>query len=184
MVCGYIRVSTIEQNISRQEETMKNFKVERVFIDKVSGKNKNRPKLQELLEFVRDGDVVVVSDFSRLARNTGDLLELSQILESRGVSLVSSKENIDTKTATGKLMLTLIGAIATFERDCLLERQREGIEIAKAKGVYKGRKRVQPQNFDEMVDKYNRREIKTKTDLAKNLGISRKTLYSLMSGKI
>lgn len=183
MICGYIRVSTVEQNISRQEETMKKFKAEKIFVDKVSGKDKNRPQLKDLLDFVREGDVVVVSDFSRFARNTSDLLELSQVLESKGVKLISSKENIDTSTPTGKLMLTLVGAIATFERDCLLERQREGIEIAKQKGVYKDRKPIKLNNFDEMVEKYKIREISTKTELAKVLGLSRKTLYNLMCEK-
>ena len=181
MLCGYIRVSTEEQNTSRQEATLKGYDVEKVYVDKTSGKNTNRPKLKELLEFVRHGDTVVISDFSRLARNTTDLLSLVETLESKGVKLISSKESIDTATPTGKLMLTMVGAISTFERECLLERQREGIAIAKAKGVYKGRQKTRPENFDILLEKYKTREIKTKSELAQMLGISRQTLYSLIN---
>lgn len=181
MIVGYVRVSTEEQNTARQEETLRKYDVEKCFTDKISGKSTDRPALKEIIEFVREGDTVVIESFSRLARNTKDLLELVQIFEDKGVGLISSKESIDTKTPTGRLMLTMIAAISTFERDCLLERQAEGIAIAKANGVYKGRKRVQPVNFEEMVKKYNKREIKTKSELATLLGISRKTLYNLMN---
>lgn len=181
MVCGYIRVSTVEQNVARQEELLKGHGIEKVFMDKCSGKSKDRPALTDLLDYVREGDVVVIESFSRLARNTQHLLELVQLLGEKGVVLKSVKESINTSTATGKLMLTVVGAIATFERDCLLERQREGIEIAKSRGVYKGRKPVAPKNYEELVEKYTKREIKTKTELAEKLGVSRKTLYNLMS---
>ena len=131
MRLAYIRVSTIDQNEQRQVEAMQKYDIEKWFIEKVSAKDTNRPKLQELLDFARDGDIIHIHDFSRLARSTKDLLDIVELLNNKGVILVSNKENIDTGTPTGKLMLTMIGAINEFERTNLLERQREGIAIAK-----------------------------------------------------
>ena len=125
MRVAYIRVSTVEQNEARQVEAMENKDIEKWFIEMVSGKDTNRPKLQEMLEFVRAGDEVYIHDFSRLARSTKDLLEIIETLNKKGVALKSNKENLDTSTATGKLMVTVIGAINEFERQNLLERQRE-----------------------------------------------------------
>ena len=140
----------------------------------------NKWKLQELLEFVREGDTVHIHDFSRLARSTKDLLEIVELLNTKGVILISNKENIDTGTPTGKLMLTMIGAINEFERTNLLERQREGIAIAKRNGIYKGRKPVSIPNFELYYSKYLSREI-SKTQLAKELGISRPTLDKIIA---
>ena len=140
MNIAYIRVSTVEQNEQRQIEAMKPFNIEKWFIEKISAKDTNRPKLQELLEFAREGDTIHVHDFSRLARSTKDLLDIIEQLSQKNIYLVSNKENIDTSTPTGKLMLTMIGAINEFERYNLLERQREGIAIAKRNGKYKGGK--------------------------------------------
>lgn len=142
MQIAYIRVSTIEQNEQRQIEAMKKYNIEKWFIEKVSAKDTNRPKLKEMLDYAREGDTVHIHDFSRLARSTKDLLDLVETLNKKGIILVSNKENIDTSTATGKLMLTMIGAINEFERTNLLERQHEGIEIAKKNGAYKGRKPI------------------------------------------
>ena len=130
MKIGYIRVSTLEQNTVRQEVLMEELGVEQVFIDKMSGKNKNRPELKKLLDFARKGDVVIVESISRFARNTRDLLDMLDQLTSIEVEFVSKKENIDTKTPTGKFMLTVFGAVAELEREYILKRQREGIEIA------------------------------------------------------
>lgn len=179
MILGYIRVSTVEQNLDRQEVTMSKFNVEKIFSEKVSAKDTNRPKLKELLEFVREGDTIVVHDFSRLARSTKDLLEIVEYLNNKNVTLVSAKENIDSSTSTGKLMLTMIGAINEFERTNMLERQREGIAIAKEKGVYKGRKEIKVDNFEEHYNRYMNRKI-TKTQLAKELNVSRPTLDKLI----
>lgn len=176
---AYVRVSTVEQNEDRQIEALKKHSIDKWFTEKISGKDRNRPKLQEMLEYVREGDVVYVHDFSRLARNTKDLLEIVENLNGRGVALVSNKENLDSSTPTGKLMLTMIGAIAEFERQNLLERQREGIAIAKRKGVYKGRKEVKVDNFGEYYERYMRREY-TKAELAQELKISRPTLDKLI----
>lgn len=178
MKLGYVRVSTVEQNEERQLETMKLYGVEKVFSEKVSAKDVKRPKLQEMMEFAREGDTIYIHDFSRLARNTQDLLYLVEILNAKGIHLVSSKENIDTSTPTGKLLLTVIAAIAQFERENLKERQMEGIKIAKKKGLYKGRKPVKVDNFEEHYNRWKNREV-SKSQLARELGISRQTLYSL-----
>lgn len=180
MQIAYIRVSTIEQNEQRQIEAMKHYNIEKWFIEKVSAKDTNRPKLQEMLDFIREGDTLHIHDFSRLARSTKDLLEIVELLNTKGVTLVSNKENIDTSTATGKLLLTVVAAIAEFERTNLLERQREGIAIAKRNGVYKGRKPVSIPDFERQYQRYKNREI-TKSQLAKELKISRPTLDKLIA---
>lgn len=180
MVLGYVRVSTVAQNEERQFETMEKYQVEKVFTEKISAKDTNRPKLQELLEFAREGDQIVIHDFSRLARSTSDLLFLVELLSKKNVILISNKENIDTSTPTGKLLLTVIGAISEFERTNLLERQAEGIAIAKAKGVYKGRKPVHVENFGTYYEEYMQR-LTNKAQLAKRLKISRPTLDKLIS---
>ena len=153
MKVGYVRVSTVTQHEDRQLVTMEKYGVEKLFQEKVSGKDKNRPQLQQLLDFVREGDTVIIHDFSRLARSTKDLLEIVEYLNNKKVALISAKENLDTSTATGKLMLTMIGAINEFERTNLLERQREGIAVAKKKGKYKGRKEVKIDNFEQYYNK-------------------------------
>lgn len=180
MKVAYVRVSTVEQNEARQIEALKKFNIEKWFTEKVSGKDTNRPELQNLLDFVREGDTVYIHDFSRLARSTKDLLEIVEELNAKGVHLVSNKENIDSGTPTGKLMLTMIGAIAEFERTNLLERQREGIAIAKENGAYKGRKAKDiDDNFIVGYNKYMKREI-TKKDFASMLNVSRPTLDKLI----
>lgn len=179
MHVAYVRVSTEEQNEQRQIEAMQQYPIERWFTEKVSAKDTNRPRLQEMINFVREGDVLHVHDFSRLARSTKDLLAIVELLNSKGVHLVSNKENLDTSTPTGRLMLTMIGAIAEFERANLLERQREGISIAKKNGTYQGRKAITVPDFSQHYARYMRREI-SKSALAKELGISRPTLDRLI----
>lgn len=179
MVVGYIRVSSIEQNLARQEETMKKYEADKIFSEKVSAKDTNRQELKTMLDYVREGDTVVIHDFSRLARSTKDLLEIVELLNKKKVSLISSKENVDSSTPAGKLMLTMIGAINEFEKANLLERQREGIEIAKKQGKYKGRKEVKVENFENYYNKYKNRDL-NKTQLAKELGVSRPTLDKLI----
>ena len=179
MQIAYIRVSSIDQNEQRQIEAMQRYNIEKWFIEKVSGKDTNRPKLKEMLDFAREGDTIHIHDFSRLARSTKDLLDIVELLNSKGITLISNKENIDSSTPTGKLMLTMIGAINEFERTNLLERQKEGIAIAKREGKYKGRKAVSIPDFDKHYQKYISREI-SKSELAKELHISRPTLDKLI----
>ena len=173
---GYIRVSTVEQNIARQEVIMKKLDVEKIFIDKISGKNKERPMLKEMMDFVRSGDIVVVESISRFARNTRDLLELVDQLVAKGVQFVSMKEKIDTSTPSGKFMLTVFGAVAQLERDYILQRQKEGIAIARANGKYQGRKKIQNDRFDEIYEKWKNNEI-TATQAMKLLNYSKTTFY-------
>ena len=181
MRVGYIRVSSTDQNESRQLEALKKYEIEKMFSEKISGKDTNRPQLQAMMDFVREGDCVYVLDFSRLARNTKDLLDITEKLQAKGVHFVSLKESIDTTTPAGKLMLTVIAAIAEFERAIILERQREGISIAKRNGVYKGRKPISADTdkFKKLYQQYNSREI-NKVEFAKRLGISRPTLDRLI----
>jgi DNA invertase Pin-like site-specific DNA recombinase len=142
MKVGYVRVSTTEQNTARQESLMESLGVDKIFIDKVSGKDKKRPQLQEMMSFIREGDTLIVESISRFARNTKDLLELTEKLTEKGVEFISQKESINTSTPSGKFMLTVFAALAQMEREVLLERQREGIEEAKKLGKYKGRKPI------------------------------------------
>ena len=178
---AYVRVSTVDQNEDRQLEGLKKYNIDKWFTEKVSGKDTNRPELQKMLEYVREGDTVYIHEFSRLARSTKDLLQIVEDLQSKGVHLVSNHENIDTSTPSGKLMLTMIGAIAEFERQNLLERQREGIAEAKKRGAYKGRKAIEidSETFREAYDRYLAREI-NKSQMAKELGISRPTLDKMI----
>ncbi len=182
MKIGYVRVSTLEQNTLRQEVMMESLSVTELFIDKISGKNTDRPELNRLLNFVRKGDTVIVESISRFARNTKDLLELVEILKSKDVEFVSEKEKIDTTTPTGKFMLTVFGAVAELERDYILQRQREGIEIAKHNGKYKGRKRIERNDLNSVLTKVKNREI-TATKAMKILNISKSTFYRRLNEK-
>ena len=175
---AYVRVSTLEQNEARQRDALEKFEIDRWFIEKVSGKDTNRPKLQEMLEYVREDDTVYVEEFSRLGRSTADLLSIVQRIEDAGAKFVSTKESFDTSTPTGRLQMTMMATIVEFERAMILERQREGIAIAKREGKYKGRKCVCVPNIGEYYQRYMRRQG-TKTSLAKEMGISRTTLDKL-----
>lgn len=177
MRVAYVRVSTVEQNEARQTEALEKFNIERWYVEKISGKDTKREQLQLMLDFVREGDEVYVMDFSRLSRSVQDLLEIVDLLNTKKVNLVSLKENLDTSTPTGKLMLTVIGAIAEFERQNILERQREGIAIAKREGKYKGRKAIELDNWDEIYNLWKNQEI-TAVHASKLLGINRGTFYN------
>lgn len=177
---AYVRVSTADQNEGRQMEAMKPYAIDKFFIEKVSGKNAARPKLQEMLEYVREDDTVYVSEFSRLGRSTADLLSIVRQIEAVGAKFISIKENFDTKTPAGRLQMTMLAAISEFERDMILERQREGIALAKQAGKYKGRKRILVPDIGKYYDRYMTREA-NKTQIATELGISRNTLDRLFA---
>ena len=161
---AYIRVSTEEQNYESQMEAMKDLEFAKVFTEKRSAKDTNRPELQNMLDYVREGDTVYVKDFSRLARSTKDLLNIIDTLETKKVKLISIKEKLDTSTPAGKLMVTMLGAIYEFERANLLERQKDGIAVAKKKeGRYKGRKKIQKSdNWQEVYSDWSCRKITAK----------------------
>ena len=173
---GYIRVSTQGQNTIRQEVLMKSLGVDEVYIDRISGKNTNRPELQKMMEYVRKGDTVIVESISRFARNTRDLLELVERLTAKGVEFVSKKEAIDTTTPTGKFMLTVFGAVAELEREYILQRQREGIAIAKANGIYRGRKPIQRPEFNQVVSLWRSGEL-TAAEAMRRLDMKSSTFY-------
>lgn len=182
MKVAYVRVSTVEQNEERQIEGLKKHGIDKWYIEKISGKNADRPELQKMLSELRPGDVVHVHDFSRLARSTKDLLDIVENLNGRNIHVVSNKENIDTNTNSGKLMLTMFAAIYEFERTNMLERQAEGIEIAKREGAYKncGRKKKEaPEGFEDLLKQYVDGEI-SKVQLAVMLNISRPTLNRIL----
>ena len=176
MKVGYVRISTREQNTARQDVLMEKLGVERVFTDKLSGKDTQRPELQKMMDFVRDGDVVVVESFSRFARNTRDLLDLTAALEEKGVRFVSQKEAIDTDGPAGKLMLTIFGALAQFERETILERQAEGIAIAKEEGRMAGRPKKAKTTFEEVYWEWKAGKVSAAKG-ARKLGIARSTWY-------
>ena len=181
MNCAYVRVSTKQQNEARQIEALKKYNIDKWYIEKESGATMDRPKMLEMLRSLKSGDTVYISDFSRLARNTYDLLCIAEDLEHNGVNLVSDKEGLDISTASGKLMITIIAAVNEFERNITLERQAEGIVIAKAKGVYKGGKpkQIDEELFTENLMRYRNGEI-TKTEFSSALGVSRPTLDKIL----
>lgn len=182
MKVAYVRVSTVGQNEARQVESLKKHEIEKWFVEKVSAKDMNRPQLTAMLDYVREGDAVYIHDLSRLARSTADLLTLIERLQAKGVHLKSEKESIDTSSPTGKLLISIVAAINQFERDNLLERQREGIVIAKQQGKYKGRKEIKVPDFAVYYERYMKREV-NKSELARELHISRPTLDKLIQAQ-
>jgi len=175
-----VRVSTIEQNKTRQIEGLNKYGIDTWFNEEVSAKDTNRPKLQEMIKFARTNDTIYILSLDRLARSTKDLLDIMEQLQTNGINLASSKESIDTSTATGKLMLTMIGAINTFERENMLERQREGIAIAVKAGKYMGRKKIgYPNNWIEVYNKWKKREL-TGTKAMELADLKKNTFYKLI----
>ena len=173
----YCRVSSNKQHEDRQILALKKLKIpqERIFIDKLSGKDTNRPELQRLMNTIKEGDTIIVESISRFARNIRDLLSLVDQLISKGVEFISQKERIDTTTPSGKFMLTVFGAFAELEREYILQRQAEGIAAAKARGVRFGRPRKEiPPNFGELVQKWESK-ILSKPELLKECRMSGST---------
>ena len=177
---AYVRVSTTDQNEARQNEALNKYNIDKWYVEKITGKDTNRPKLIEMLDFIREDDTVYVEEFSRLGRSTQDLLDIVQHIENKGAKFISIKENFDTKTPAGRLQMTMMAAIADFERSMILERQREGIAIAKKEGKYKGRKKIKRTDIDIHYDRYMSRKA-SKTQIANELGISRNTLPRLFN---
>lgn len=173
---GYARVSTSGQNLDSQLTALSN--CEKIFQEKVSGAKDDRTELQAMLEWVREGDTVHVTKLDRLARNTRHLLEVSEYLQGKGVALNILNIGINTATPTGKLMLTMIGAIATFEREMMLERQAEGIALAKLKGKYKGRKPTARNKSKEVIELIE--QGMTKPEVSRKLGIGITSIYRII----
>lgn len=176
MKIGYVRVSTEEQNTARQEIMLRELGVDELFVDRASGKNADRPELNRMMNFVRRGDTVIVESISRFARNTRDLLDLVEQLITKQVEFVSRKEAIDTTTPTGKFMLTVFAAVAELEREYILQRQREGIAIAKQQGKYRGRPPKVYPDFERIAARWQKGEI-TAVQAMKQLGMSKTRFY-------
>lgn len=178
MKVAYVRVSALHQNEDRQLDALKEYGIERYFIEKISAKDNDRPKLAEMLDFIREGDTVYIHTLDRLARSISGLYDLLDQLNHKGVTLKSHKENIDTSTATGRMYLGFLALINNFERDNLLERQAEGIAIAKEKGKYKGRQKIVIEDIAEWYNLYMNHK-KNKSQIARELGVSYNTLVRL-----
>ncbi len=180
---GYARVSSSDQHLDRQLAQFEKLGVDKVFSDKVSGKNTDRPGFQQMIEFVRDGDELYVCSMDRMARNLKDLLSITESLQKKGVSIHFLKENISLipkgeSSAMTKLLMAMMGAVAEFERSLILERQREGIELAKLRKAYKGRVPINPEKIKKARSLIN--EGVSKSVVARKLGIGRTTLYKYL----
>jgi len=174
---GYIRVSAIDQNTDRQEIALKELNIDKYFIEKATGKNTDRTQLKRMLEYVREGDTVYIESISRLARSTGDLLNIVQQLQEKSVDLISLKENMDTTTPQGRFVLTIFGALSELERENTLQRQKEGIAAAKMKGRKFGRPRIdKPKDWDKVIELWQEKKI-TATQAMRRLNLNRGTFY-------
>lgn len=177
---GYARVSSVDQNLDRQLERLRSENVEKLFMDKASGKDTERPEFQAMMNYLRDGDALLVCSMDRLARNLFDLLDVTKQLQNKGVTIRFLRENIELSptgetSAISKLLLAMMGAVAEFERSMIRERQREGIALAKARGAYLGRKPLDPNTVAEA-----KRQVAlgiSKSKVARDLKISRTSLY-------
>src|SRR5664279_187604 len=180
---AYVRVSTVDQNPERQFESIKSLSPDKVFTDKCSGKDTKRPQVEAMLSYVREGDTVVVHSLDRLGRNLDDLRKVVSDLNQRGITVQFLKEGLtftgDGDSPMSKLMFNMLGSFAEFERSLIRERQREGIAIAKQKGVYRGRK---PSLTGEQAEDLRKRVAtgEKKAGLAREFGISRETLYGYL----
>ena len=177
MKIGYVRCSSVDQNPSRQIQILTDLDCEKVFSDMMSGKDTNRPGLQAMLGYIREGDTLVVESISRLARSTRDLLNIIDELQKKNVEFISQKESIDTSTPQGRFMLTVFAAMADLEREQIRQRQREGIEIAKTEGRYTGRQPLKYDKilFEQLYKQWRAGEI-TQKYMCGKLGMSRSTL--------
>ena len=175
---GYIRVSTEHQATARQPEILCDYQEFRIFSEKLSGANTDRPQLRAMLDYVREGDTLFVESISRLGRSTKDLLNIIDTLTDKGVTLISHKEKIDTDTPAGKFMLTVFAALSQLEREQLKQRQREGIAIAKAQGKYTGRKPIPTDwtRFGQLYGEWKSKSI-TGRDFMRRMDMSANTFY-------
>lgn len=175
-IFGYARVSTEQQNLDRQLDMLQKYGVDFIYNEKMTGTKRNRPELEKLLERLTEGDTIVVESLSRLGRSTKDLIWLMETFNSKGVNLVSLKESIDTTTSTGKLLFTLMSAIAQFERDVIADRTREGLNSARARGRKGGRPRMDSEKLRKAIKLYNTQQYSL-AEIEDMTGVKRSTLY-------
>ena len=176
MKIGYARVSTQDQNLDRQLDNLRSAGCERIFNEKMTGTKSDRPELKTMLLTLRSGDILVIDSFSRLSRSTKDLLDLVEKLTAMGVHLVSLKENLDTTTATGKLMLTMLSALSQFERDLIAERTVDGLKAARARGRVGGRPSLGSEKERKQALAMYHSNAMTNTEIAQRFGVSLSTL--------
>ena len=176
MIIGYARVSTQDQNLDRQLDALEKAGCERIFNEKMTGTKSARPELQMMLMTLRSGDTLVVESFSRLSRSTKDLLEMVERLTKMGVHLISLKEDLDTNTATGKMMLTVMSALSQFERDLIAERTKEGLKAARARGRCGGRPRLGSDKDRQQALAMYHANVMTNSEIADKFRISQRTL--------
>ena len=173
---GYARVSTQDQNLDRQLDNLRSAGCERIFNEKMTGTKSDRPELNTMMMTLRSGDILVIDSFSRLSRSTKDLLMLVDKLTTMGVHLVSLKENLDTTTATGKLMLTMLSALSQFERDLIAERTVDGLKAARARGRVGGRPRLGTDKDRKQALAMYHANVMTNKEIASRFGVSIRTL--------
>jgi len=176
MIFGYCRVSTEEQVLDRQLESLKKYNCDEIFMEKITGTKANRPELNKLKEKVREEDIVVIESLSRLGRSTKNLLELVEYFKGKKVKLISTKENIDTESATGQLLLTVLSAISQFERDLTVERTKEGLVAARARGRKGGRPKSDEKALNKAIKLYQSKEYSIR-EIVSMTGISQSTIY-------
>lgn len=175
-IYGYARVSTQQQDLSRQLDLLNKYNCIEILTEKMSGTKTNRPELMRLKDKVRQGDTIIIESFSRLGRSTRDLIDLVDYFKNKGVKLISSKENFDTNTPQGNLMLTVFEAFSQFERDIIVQRTKEGLESARARGRKGGRPKVKERNIEKALKLYNSKEYSI-SEIVSMSGISQATLY-------
>ncbi|HBD94484.1 MAG: resolvase [Spirochaetes bacterium GWF1_31_7] len=175
-IYGYARVSTQQQELTRQLDLIKNYNCNEILTEKMSGTKSDRPELNRLKDKVRSGDTIIIESFSRLGRSTKDLIELVDLFQAKGVTLISIKEKFDTNTPQGKLMLTVFQAFSQFERDLIVQRTKEGLSSARARGRKGGRPRVKDKNIEKALNLYNSKEYSI-SEIITMSGISSATLY-------
>ena len=181
MTYGYARVSTADQNLDRQTDALKNYKVDKIFCEKISGTKKNRPELDKLLSEVSSGDTIVIESLSRLGRSVKNLAELMEFFNENNIRLVSLKETIDTTSSTGRLLFTIISSLSQFERDVLAERTSEGLKAARARGRFGGRPKTESEKLNKAIALYKTKEYSI-TEITELTGVSKSTLYRAVKG--
>lgn len=182
MIFGYARVSTLDQKLDRQIDKLTEYGVHKanIYQEKITGTKKSRPELDRLLEDIQEGDTVLITELTRLGRSTRDLINISEQLQSKGVELISLKENIDTTTATGKAMFGMLSVMAQFERDLISERTKEGLKSARARGRVGGRPSTPVKEIERALILYDAGDLKI-NDICELVGISKPTLYKYIN---
>ena len=176
MIYGYARVSTADQNLDRQKDALCGYGVDKLYCEKVSGAKKSRPELDKMLATLKSGDSIVIESLSRLGRSVKNLSELMEMFNEKGIRLISLKESVDTTSATGRLLFTIISSLAAFERETLIERTNEGLTSARARGKLGGRPKTDPASLKKAVTLYRTGQYSL-ADIMSLTGVSKSTLY-------